>query len=188
MQTLRYNVVPPWVGRSMRYTRQARSRSMINFLTSRGWSIWPLMYGHHACIGTTFPSQCTELTKIGVWEMCNCMLSGSSCCITPHNRETTPVMFFELLSNWSLFGSIKGITTDNASNMSSAMKKLIKMLDNCNNTSCTVAEIPVRCITHVVNLAGKDCLGDVYKHVDQIRCLLSAKRCSTKRRDICKTT
>lgn len=52
----------------------------------------------------------------------------------------------------------------------------------------TVVEIYVWCIAHVFTLSFKDFLGDVHKHFNRIRCLLSAMPSSAKRLDLCETT
>lgn len=102
---------------------------------------------------------------------------------TPHNGETTSNVLFELLSYWNIIGSVKAITTDNASDMCTAMAKLIDKMNIKNNTNRRVCDMHVRCIAHVVNLAVKDCLNDVHQEINSVRSLLSAIRCSVKRRD-----
>lgn len=107
---------------------------------------------------------------------------------TPHNGETTSTLLFDLLSSWHLLSKVKAITTDNASDMCSAMSKLTDMMNIRNNSARCVQDIHVRCIAHVVNIAVKDCLAEVHDHISQIRALLSAIRSSVKRRDIFETT
>lgn len=79
---------------------------------------------------------------------------------TPHNGETKSSILFYLLLHWKILGKVKAITTNNASYMVSAISKLNVMLSTLNNTSRTVVEFHVRCITHEVRLALVECVKD----------------------------
>lgn len=55
------------------------------------------------------------------------------------------------------------------------------MINIKNNTNCSVNDIHIRCIAHVVNLSVKDCLSEDYEQINQIKWMLSAIRSSVKR-------
>lgn len=100
-------------------------------------------------------------------------------------------MLFNLMTHWNLLGKVRAKTTNNASDMRSAMAKLTDMLNVRNDTSpvenlnlC----VPRTIIAHVVNLSVKYCLSEEHVQVYQIRSLLSAMRSSLKKTDIYEST
>lgn len=104
---------------------------------------------------------------------------------TPHCRENTSTLLFNLLSKSNLQENVWVVTTDNASNMSSAITKLIHILSNKNNKMRPVTEIHVRFIEHGVNLHTLDFLNDVHVYVNQIYVLVQRIWAFVKQREIC---
>lgn len=88
---------------------------------------------------------------------------------TPQNGNTASTWLFELLGNCNVLDKVRAITTENASDMISAMTKLTNMLNLRNISNCYVSDIHVRFIAHVDNLSMGDCLKDVHIYVNQIR-------------------
>lgn len=70
-----------------------------------------------------------------------------------------------MLQYWILFGNERAITTDNASDMVSAMNKLNDVLHIRNNKSRPIIEFHVRYIEHGVNLAICECFKDVHDNI-----------------------
>lgn len=106
----------------------------------------------------------------------------------PHNGTTNSSILMELLTHWNLTSKLRAVTTDNASDICSAMEKLLDMLNIRNNTSTVITNFHVRCIAHVVHLAVGECLKDIHGNVSLSWSLLSAIRWSIKRRDIYEKT
>lgn len=93
---------------------------------------------------------------------------------TPHNGQKSVNILFEMLSHRNLLGKVKDVTTNNASDMVSAIERLSDLLNIDNNSSGTVNDLHIRCLAHILNLAVKDCLTDVHIQIGEIHGLLSA--------------
>lgn len=103
---------------------------------------------------------------------------------TPHNAEATCSFLSKVIESFHLQQKVQSITTDNAKDVSSGVQKLHHLMrEDHPGFYGSFRDFHIRCISHVVNLAVKDCMKLVHKEIEKIRSVCNAIRCSTKRRD-----
>lgn len=103
---------------------------------------------------------------------------------TPHTGEATCNFLEQVVSTWKLGSAIQAITSDNATDMVSGARKLWTVLRTQHPTSYTTKDMfYVRCISHVPNLAVKECMKIEEGPDRNIRAVVSSLGALVKRKD-----
>lgn len=95
----------------------------------------------------------------------------------PHNGPATADLLLETIVRFNLARKFAGITSDNASEMVSAMKQLFQKLNT--QHACQLTEKNhIRCVCHIINLCVKDALPFVSAEIEKLRDALKVIRSS----------
>lgn len=103
--------------------------------------------------------------------------------LIPQNADDTTTLLYDILSKCDL----SLVITDNEGDMITAMRVLTTMIKNVIHTCCSVEDIHICCIEHVVNLGTKDFLQLVHTKIKN-RDLLCAIISSVKHRGMYEQT
>lgn len=103
----------------------------------------------------------------------------------PHTRVATCVLLKKVIVSWDLAYWLRVVTTDNTSEMISAVRKLTNELNVLSPESHYGNEsLHVCCIVKVINLEVRERMKVVHVKIRKIRTLFSSTRASVKRRDL----
>lgn len=103
---------------------------------------------------------------------------------TPQTGDSASIFIYEVIKEWNLLNSIQSITTYNAADIRSAVKRLFQRLHGNPPTSQQLKLIHVRCVAHTLDLAVKECMKEIHTKTDKILHFINCIRCSVKRREV----
>lgn len=102
-----------------------------------------------------------------------------------HTGEATCAKLKNVIKSWELILSVRAVTTENASEMISAMRKIkLKLRTLVPSFYQTDDSLHFHRFEHVVYLAVRECIKVLYGMIFKIRLLLHAMRASLRRRDL----
>lgn len=107
--------------------------------------------------------------------------------LTPHTGDAACEFMYDVINDWGIKRKLMCITTDNASDMISGVRKLnMKITADLGEVDVELrkAFFHIRCISHIINLGVKECMKALSTHITQLRVVLNAMRSSVKRRDL----